>query len=183
MHLDWKLKIRLFAYFFCVVCQPGLSVCSFLPDYPGVAFSKSIYEKTFTCKGGSVSGSGLSLTIPKEAIPRDESVTISVRPCIGGPFNFPKNYSLISPVYLVEPPFAFHKHLTLHIELFAETEDKEDIYFMTSPPKPTFKDTKAEWNFALGYSKPVLHKTEENIGVMRLKHFCFFAFAGKYLYF
>jgi len=91
----------------------------------------------------------------------------------------PDGHHLVSPVYLVQPPYAFHKDIMLEVELFAELRKKEDLLFITSPSKPTMKGEIAEWKFKVGNRKPSQHESR-NIGVMKLRHFCLFGLSGLY---
>jgi len=135
-----------------------------------------------TAKGGVIEGSGMKLTIPKDAIPCSEvtGITVSVQACIGGPVVMPDGHHLVSPIYLAQPPFAFHKDITLEVELFAEVRKKEDLLFITSPSKPTMENEIAEWKFKVGNRKPSHHESK-NVGVMKLRHFCLFALSGLYM--
>ena len=130
-----------------------LSNCSFYPEFPGVAFSKTANEGTLTSLGGEISGTGIQLTIPQGAIPGGDSIDISLKACIGGPFYLPKGYKFVSPVFLAQPPFAFHKEVILEMEIFAELEENE-LVFVTSSSKPEIVEDKAEWKFKVTTTKP-----------------------------
>ena len=153
-----------------------LSVCSFYPEFPGVAFSKTSNEGILSFNGGEIICTGIKLTIPQGAIRRGESINMSLRTCIGGPFYLPKGYKFVSPVFLAQPSFTFHKDVILKMEIFAEVE-KEELVFVTSPSKPDIVKDKAEWKFKAATRKPKLN-AGNNFGVIHLKHFCFFSFAG-----
>ena len=153
-----------------------LSVCSFYPEFPGVAFSKTSNEGILAFNGGEIICTGIKLTIPQGAIRWGESINMSLRTCIGGPFYLPKGYKFVSPVFLAQPSFTFHKDVILKMEIFAEVE-KEDLVFVTSPSKPDIVKDKPEWKFKAATRKPKLN-AEKLFGVIHLKHFCFFSFAG-----
>lgn len=161
-----------------------LSTCSFNPtDYPGVAFSKAVSRQKVTHEGGTIEGEGIRLVIPHRAIPEDDSPTISLQACIGGPFYLPKHLQFVSPVYLAQPPFAFHENVSLSLELFARLESQEDsdkLVFVTSPSKHDVVDKEARWKFEVNHDKEASFDVVKKIGTIELKHFCFFGFAGIY---
>ena len=154
-----------------------LSNCSFYSEFPGVAFSKTANEGTLTSLGGEISGTGIQLTIPQDAIPGGDSIVISLKACIGGPFYLPKGFKFVSPVFLVQPPVAFHKKVILEMEIFAELEENE-LVFVTSSSKPDIVDDEAEWKFKVTNTKPKFCD-EKKSGMVNVNHFCFFSLGGK----
>ena len=112
----------------------------------------------------------------------NDEVTILLQACIGGPFCLPEDLTFISPVYLIQPPCAFHHPLTLSMDTFVKLEtqaDCEEVVFVTSPTtKVLNEDGEAQWNFRT-YGSPRLTVGQSN-GEIDLKHFCFSAFAAAF---
>ena len=168
-------------YIFFVEPFSSTSICELKPtEYPGIVFSKE-KEKIVTGMGAEVVGEGIKLRVPYGAVPDDETVTISLQACIGGPFFLPEDLEFVSPVYLIEPPFAFRENLTLSIDLFVELgakRDFEDIFFVTSPVKCDKKSNEAQWRFRTFGSPRFGRGPRCGKGYVDLKHFCFGAFAA-----
>ena len=166
-------------------------ICDFsnVAEYPGIAFSKQKFAKKMTKKGGIIIGEGAKLSVPPGAISGDEGVTVSLQACVGGPFSLPQDNSdeelvFISPVYLVQPPFAFQENVTLSIHTFVEYDadyDFDDFCFVTSPTQNVL-DEKDEphWVFRKFGSPEFDEETRGSRmrGMICLKHFCFCGLAG-----
>ena len=154
--------------------------CDYKADYPGVAFSKNAAKMKMTSDGGMVEGEGIKLHIPPGAIKDDDEVDVSLQACLGGPFYLPGDLVFASPVYLIEPPFAFHKNVTLTINLFAEFDDCSELRFITSPTKPELSESDDNlWNFKIYGSPRLKFEANRSSGEIDLRHFCFAAFASK----
>lgn len=137
-----------------------------------------------THQGGEIVGKGIHLFIPLGAIPKGDSPTISLQACIGGPFYLPKGLQFISPVFLAQPPFAFHENVTLSLEMFARLESERDcsnVVFVTSPSKHDIVHKEARWKFEVDEGDIPHFRMGEKNGRIKLKHFCFFGFAGIWL--
>ena len=167
------------------VIEPSVntSACEFKPvGFPGIVFSKHKEEATVTSNGDKITGEGIRLTVPPGAVRDGDKADILLQACLGGPFCLPNGLVFASPVYLIEPPFAFLKNVTLSIDLFVKMETHiancEEIVFVTSPVKSTFdqSDT-AQWKFRQ-FGSPRF-KEGSNTGEIDLNHFCFAAFATK----
>lgn len=140
-----------------------------------------VAQKTVTHEGGKIVGEGICLFIPPQAIPKDDSPTITLQACIGGPFYLSKGLQFVSPVYLAQPPFAFHENVALSLEIFARLESEEDcnkLVFMTSPSKHDIIDGEPRWKFEVNEDELPIFHVGEKMGTIELKHFCFFGFAG-----
>lgn len=89
----------------------------------------------------------------------------------------------MSPVYLIQPPFAFHKSVTLSIKLFAILKSKEECentVFVTSPTRAVEKDENAQWNFKTYGSPKCSEGSRNGNGEIELTHFCLTSFAAKF---
>ena len=141
-------------------------------------FSKVCAQKEIDCNGGVVTGEGIELKVPKNAIELGDSVKIELQGCLGGPFKFPKDITPVSPIYRIAPPFVFHQEVTLKMEHFAVLESPDDckeMVFISSPTKPKMrkhKDTPLSyWKFRV-LSQPECTPGSRH-GLVRLSHFCF----------
>ena len=152
-------------------------ICTFHADFPGIAFSKTLSERILTFDGGEIVGTGIKLTIPQGAIPKGDSIKVSLQACIGGPFYLPKGYRFISPVFLAQPPFIFHKDVILKMEIFADVEEDE-LVLVTSSSKPDIVGDESQWTFREEASKPKFCDGKK-FGVVPLNHFTLFAFRGE----
>ena len=159
------------------------SINDFKTEYPGIIFSKEKAEKVITSKGGEIVGEGIKLHVPEGAVKAEDDVKISLQACIGGPFSLPEGMDLVSPVYLIEPPFAFHQSLRLSIDLFIELkteEDSRDIAFVSSSTKYIHdENNEVHWKFRKYGNSPEFHIGGPGCGkgFMDLRHFCFAGFA------
>lgn len=143
-------------------------------DFPGIVFSKHCAEMVVDSDGGTVIGEGIQLDIPENAIVSGDSVEIALQGCLGGPFLFPPDITLASPVYRIAPPCAFRQEVVLTIEHFAELEsarDCEDMVFITSPTKPKIRK-KAEWKFHVSEQARLECELRSQKAKLHLRHFC-----------
>ena len=133
-------------------------------------------------KGGTITGEGIQLKIPENAIKPGKPVSITIQGCLDGPFVLPDDTVLVSPIYLFAPPrIEFYQDVILTIEHFAELESDEDcsdVYFITSPTEPEVpKDGEEEvhWEFSV-YAQPEC-TPRGRYGKLHLRHFCLGALA------
>ena len=169
-------------YMYSMYAEPPIymSICEFKQtDYSGIVFSKRKQAAIITREGGKIEGEGIRLVVPPGAVAGNDEANISLQACLGGPFCLPEGLNFLSPVYLIEPPFAFHDNVTLSIDMFIKLDTEEDldeIKFVTSPTKGVVVEENAQWNFRV-YGAPKF-SVGSNQGEIDLKHFCFAAFAG-----
>ena len=119
---------------------------------------------------------GMSLCIPRKAVPDCKMLYLEVWPCLSGPFVPPEGREFSSPVYLISPAFQFQENVELsidHFESLLYEEDVASMSFATSPITPEICKSRPTYPFKL------LEKGEFKIksatGVIRLRHFCFSA--------
>ena len=58
-------------------------------------------------------------------------ITVTVRPCLSGPFELPKDYELASPVYTISPGLEFIRDVKLFMAHFADLQNEDDCKNMT----------------------------------------------------
>ena len=160
-----------------------LSVCSINPkDYPGVVFSKEETKMKLTHDGGNIRGEGIHIYVPPGAIDINDCIEISLLACVGGPFHPPEGLQFVSPVYLIQQHYVFHKNVTLSLEVFSELdleEDRRHLVFVTSSYRHDAIDKEARLMFKL-HEGELSFDVEMKIVTMEIKHGCFFGIAGTY---
>lgn len=159
--------------------MPPGSIADYNPtDFPGVTFSKHCAKKDVDAKGGTIVGEGIKLVVPEHALKPGDKVTVELQACLSGRFVLPDNMALVSPVYRIAPPCAFHRNVTLTIEHFAlleRDEDCNDIVFISSPSKPKIKEDQAYWKFHV-LAAPECRPRSQH-GTIEVNHFCLGALA------
>ena len=87
----------------------------------------------------TIKGPGIFLTIPENSLnPTEERATVSVHPCISGPFKLPDGYEAASPVYLIKlgREVKLQNDIKVRINNYAcleSEEDREDMVFLSAP--------------------------------------------------
>ena len=147
-------------------------------NYPGVRFLGDPLEYAVQSEPVTISppGLGISMTIPQDAVPPEEQVNVTVRPCLAGSFQYPEGYEPLSAIYHihVSDDSSFQKDVEVEFEHFGQLETEEQASKMTffiaeSSPvvvdgRDVFKFSPVKGgNFAVGGS----HCTYSS------KHFCF----------
>ena len=77
------------------------------------------------------------IEIPRDAVTNEGSIT--VQPCLSGPFILPEDHKLVSPVFIISTTAKFTKPVALslahHAKLSTE-EDCEEMSFVFSSMRP-----------------------------------------------
>ncbi len=121
---------------------------------------------------------GVSVIIPRNAVPHDHTVIIKVWPCLRGPFVPPEGYEFTSPVYLISPQFNFEKEVLLRLHHFAAlSTDCSRMVFVSAPSSPTFSGSNPQYLFRV--FKKGQFESDSSIGSVSLMHFCFLATSRK----
>ena len=99
----------------------------------GICFLGDPWRETVTSAGKEISWAdiGIKIIIPPGVIPEGKPITVSVRPCLSGPFELPEDYELASPVYAISPELEFSKDVKLFIAHFADLQSEDDCKNMT----------------------------------------------------
>ena len=119
---------------------------------------------------------GVTLNIPSDAVPPGEHVTVTIRPCLSGPFQFPDGYEPLSAVYYISTNTGLKKKGHLTVEHFGDLQTKEqadNMTFFSETSLPVLVDGKKVYQFAV--VKGGEFRMGENYGVISLEHFCFIA--------
>ena len=99
----------------------------------GICFLGDPWQEIVTSAGKEISWAdiGIKIIIPTGAIPEDKPITVSVRPCLSGPFELPEDYELASPVYAISPELEFSKDVKLFMAHFADLQSEDNCKNMT----------------------------------------------------
>ncbi len=117
---------------------------------------------------------GIAFSIPPGAVPEDkEPLSLTVRPCLAGPFEPPDGYEFASPVCIVSPAFEFAKDITMilfHSACLRSDEDCELMSLLSVPSSPRYEGSSSRYKF-----KPLrggLFQKNKRYATVALKHFC-----------
>ena len=71
---------------------------------------------------------GISIVVPEDSLPPDESVDLVIQPCLSGPFEMPEDIKPASPAYLIETKkkVELKKSLIVRIQHCANLQTEED---------------------------------------------------------
>ena len=119
---------------------------------------------------------GVTLDIPSHAVPPGEHVTVTIQPCLSGPFQYPEGYEPLSAVYHISINTCLKKKGQLTVEHFGDLQTKEqtdNMTFFCAKSPPVMVDGKKVYKF--GLVKGGEFGIGKNDGTILLKHFCFTA--------
>ena len=139
-----------------------------------ICFLGDPWQEAATSAGKEISWAdiGIKINIPPGAISEDKLITVSVQPCLSGPFELPEDYELASPIYAISPELEFNKDVKLFMAHFADLQNEDDCKNMT------FLTT--ESSSLPGGSPPYKLIVQENgvfqrgssMGELSMRHFC-----------
>ena len=114
---------------------------------------------------------GIMIEIPRDAVTNEGSIT--VQPCLSGPFILPEDHKLVSPVFIISTTAKFTKPVSLslahHAKLSTE-DDCEEMIFVFSSLRPHLERDQPMYRF-----KPVASgrfRPHSLVGTISLHHFC-----------
>ena len=123
---------------------------------------------------------GVRFDVPPGAIPEHDTLQLTVRPCLSGPFSLPEEYELTSSVYFISPLFDFNKDVQLSLKHYANLECREDCNSMVFI---SARSSQAQVGSEMAYKFKVLgtgvFHEEEHFGSISLRHFCGLATARR----
>ena len=101
--------------------------------FPGVRFLGEPQEYAVQSEPVTISlpGLGMSMMIPQDAVPDENNVNVTVRPCLAGSFQFPEGYEPLSAVYHISADSSFQKNVDFDFEHFGQLETEEQASNMT----------------------------------------------------
>ena len=116
---------------------------------------------------------GVTLDIPSHSVRPGEHVTVTIRPCLSGPFQYPEGYEPLSAVYYISTNTSLKKKGKLTLKHFGDLQTKKEADNMTffSVKSPVTFDGKKVYQF--GVVKGGEFEIGENYGTISLEHFCF----------
>ena len=122
-------------------------------EFPGIKFSNFYTKQRITFSGGIIKGEGIELQIPGRAIEKGHPVEFIVQGCIDGPFDFPDDVNLASPVFLITPHYEFQRAVTTFVDstfLYPQFHKYyKHVVFLTSPAKPHIDRDGLHWKFMI----------------------------------
>lgn len=145
------------------------------PQFPGVHFIGQPRIKEVTSDGGEIywKDAGIAFSIPPGAVPEGESLKLSVRSCLTGPFQPPDGCKFTSPAFVISPEFNFVNDIQLEIHHFAKLRNDRDcnnMSFVSSPCRPQYSGSQPHYQF-----KPLrggAFLPGQPFGKISLRHFC-----------
>ena len=120
---------------------------------------------------------GISIVVPEDSLPPDESVDLVIQPCFSVSFEMPEDIGSASPAYLIETnkKVELKKSLLVRIQHYANLQTEEDcncMVFLRANSDPKYRGSKpayifkevdtVEGKFTIG---------ESQVGEIELTHF------------
>ena len=139
-----------------------------------ICFLGDPWQETVTSAGKEIywPDIGIKIIIPPGAIPKGKPITVSVRPCLSGPFELPEDYELASPVYAISPGLEFNKDVELLMAHFADLQSEDDCKNMTFlTTESSFLPGDSHLCRLLVQENGVFYKRSRE-GEISLRHFC-----------
>ena len=139
-----------------------------------ICFLGDPWQETVTSAGQVISWTdiGIKIIIPPGAIPEDKPITVTVRPCLSGPFELPEDYELASPVYAISPALKFSKDIKLFMAHFADLQSEDDCKNMTFLTTESSSLPGDSHPYRLLAQNNGVFKIGSRKGEISLKHFC-----------
>ena len=143
--------------------------------YPGICFLGNPLKYEVGSEGANISPPdlGISLKVPPDAVLPEDTVNVTIRPCLSGPFNYPDGSDPFSAIYLIAADSRFKKKVELRLEHYGQLRTDEQTCQMTFLSAQRYPDVMHEKD---GYTFEVLKRgkfmTGQNCGTIALKHFC-----------
>ena len=123
----------------------------------------------------NMSNVGISLSIPEGALdPVESRLTLSVRPCLTGPFELPPDYEAVSPAYLIQPRGngKLRKDVRVRIQHCAylrSEENCEDLAFLSARSTPEYRGSGPVYPFREVEEAKGVFKVGDQEGEIALK--------------
>ena len=140
----------------------------------GICFFGDPWQETVTSAGKEISWGdiGIKINIPPGAVPEGRPITVTVRPCLSGPFELPKDYELASPVYAISPGLEFNKDVKLFVTHFADLQSEDDCKNMTFLTTESSSLQGDSHPYRLLVQKNGVFQRGSQEGEISLRHFC-----------
>ena len=144
---------------------------------PDVTFHGDPKETTVSTSSVVINMSdvGISLSIPEEALdPVESQLTLSIQPCLTGPFELPPDYEAVSPAYLIQPKGngKLRKDVRVRIQHCASLqneEDCEDLAFLSASSTPEYRGSSPVYLFREVEEAKGVFKVGDQEGEIALK--------------
>ena len=145
--------------------------------FPGIKFSNYYTKQVVTYRGDIIKGEGIEIQIPGRAIKREDSVEFTIQACIDGPFDFPEDVNLITPVYVISPHYEFQREVTVFVDSFSRLQSTKGLVPLTSPTKREEDEHGSHWKFTISEREP--SRISANRIRIDVPHFCLLCFGLK----
>ena len=160
------------------MCAENVSESSPSQSHGIVFHQEPIVQEEITFKREvSLKGTGIELLIPDDDSKFKESLIVTVRTCLSGPFELPEDYEPASPAYSIQPSrrVKFQKAVTVKIHHYASLESEEDcddMVFLSARFTPKYRESRPVFVFKEIKGAKGVFKTANHVGEIKLSHFC-----------
>ena len=120
---------------------------------------------------------GISIVVPEDSLPPDESVDLVIQPCFSGSFEMPEDIEPASPAYLIETnkKVELKKSLFVRIQHYANLQTEEDcnhMVFLRANSDPVYRGSKPVYTFnEVDGVEGKFTIGESQVGEIELTHF------------
>ena len=147
--------------------------------YPGIVITKNqkVIEHLSAKKIDLEDDIGISIDIPEDSLPPDESVDLVIQPCFSGAFEMPEDIEPASSAYLIETNknVELKKSLLVRIQHCANLEKEEDckdMMFLRANSDPEYRRSKPIYIFKkVDGVEGKFTAGESQLGEIELTHF------------
>ena len=125
-------------------------------SYPGIVFTNNqkVIEH-LSCSSNVIDledDIGISIVVPEDSLPPEESVDLVIQPCFSGSFEMPEDIKQASPAYLIETDkkVELKKSLLVRIQHHANLQTEEDcnrMVFLRANSDPEYRGSKPVYIF------------------------------------
>ena len=150
-------------------------------EYPGICFLGNPLKYEVGTEGADISPPelGISLKVPPDAVLPEDTVNVTIRPCLSGPFHYPDGSDPFSAVYLIAADSSFKKKVELRLQHYGQLETEEQasqMTFLSAHTSLVMIEGKEMFKFeAIKRGKFAMCKDH---GTLELKHFCLTGVGG-----
>ena len=149
--------------------------------YPGIVITNGHHViENLSCSAKEIDledDIGISIVVPKDSLPPDESVDLVIQPCFSGSFKMPEDIEPASPAYLIEinKKVELKKSLLVKIQHYANLQTEEDcnsMVFLRANSDPEYRGSKPVYIFKeVNRIEGKFTAGESQVGEIELTHF------------
>ncbi len=151
---------------------PPVAITTQDPQFPGIHFLGTPWKETVTSEGQEISWDsiGVAFSIPPGAVPEEEPLQLTVRPCLTGPFQPPDQYQLTSPSYQVSSSAKFTRDIEVvvyHSVNLRTDDDCKRMKFLSVPSTPTCDGSQPQYKYEV--LRGGVFRKDESFGTIKLQ--------------